>query len=224
MTTVATKTVTIIARIQFKNDPRKVCYLVRSSNGVDQYTTCLFNGKAVSCNGCPSHGNCYHRTGCEKVEAARKAASTPCSAKVTPHRQQEDWSTPDGPLYKEVSGNSQSASTPCKGADEPSYESKAVKLINKVTMFEMMFAKYDYRQQEPVWVVMPNGTKRLASQIDDPCLNSLNKMTEAYNKMQAEWDVTYEERVRGKGWQSQIDAIMNGQTVKVERGAFCLAR
>lgn len=67
---IAQKTVTIIARIQFKNDSRKVCYLVRSSSGKDTYTTCLFNGKATSCT-CPARKPCYHMTQLETIEAAR---------------------------------------------------------------------------------------------------------------------------------------------------------
>jgi hypothetical protein len=75
----ATKKVNIIARIQFKNDPRKVCYLVRSSNGTDQYTTCLFNGKACSCS-CPARKPCYHMIQLEAREAERTAASQPAQA------------------------------------------------------------------------------------------------------------------------------------------------
>ncbi len=66
-----TKTVVVLARIQFKSDPRKVCYLVRSSNGVDQYTTCLFDGFATGCS-CPAtNGKCYHRCQVEALEQER---------------------------------------------------------------------------------------------------------------------------------------------------------
>lgn len=65
-----TKQVTIIARYQFKADPRKVCYLVRASNGVDTYMACLFDGKATSCR-CASRKPCYHMTQLEAREAQR---------------------------------------------------------------------------------------------------------------------------------------------------------
>lgn len=65
----STKTVQIIARIQFKSDARKVVYQVRGSQG-QQYETCLFAGKATSCT-CPAHKPCYHMTGCEQKEAER---------------------------------------------------------------------------------------------------------------------------------------------------------
>ncbi len=69
-----TKTVVVLARIQFKSDPRKVCYLVRSSNGVDQYTTCLFDGFATGCS-CPAtNGKCYHRCQALEQERTRNAA------------------------------------------------------------------------------------------------------------------------------------------------------
>lgn len=64
----STKSVQIIARVQFKADPRKVCYIVRSSDGESQYTTCLFDGKACSCS-CASRKPCYHMDGAEQKEA-----------------------------------------------------------------------------------------------------------------------------------------------------------
>jgi hypothetical protein len=64
------KTVQIIARIQFKNDTRKVVYLVRASNGVDQYETYFFDGRALSCT-CNSRKPCYHMTQLEAKEAER---------------------------------------------------------------------------------------------------------------------------------------------------------
>ena len=67
----ATKTVQIIARVQFKADARKVVYLVRASNGVDQYETYMFAGKATSCT-CPAHKPCYHMTQLEAKEAERQ--------------------------------------------------------------------------------------------------------------------------------------------------------
>jgi hypothetical protein len=65
-----TKTVQVIARVEFKEDPRKVVYLVRPSSGVGQYETSLFDGRATSCN-CPAKGKCYHRIGCEELEKKR---------------------------------------------------------------------------------------------------------------------------------------------------------
>ncbi len=64
------KSVQITTRFQFKADSRKVCYTVRSSNGTDEYTTCLFAGKACSCT-CPSRKPCYHMAQVEAVEANR---------------------------------------------------------------------------------------------------------------------------------------------------------
>lgn len=73
-TTKTAKVVSIVARIEFKSDSKKVCYIVRSSNGASQYTTCLHNGKACSCT-CPAHGlNCYHCTQLTAIEAARREA------------------------------------------------------------------------------------------------------------------------------------------------------
>ncbi len=63
-------TVTIIARIVFKADYKKVCYLVRSSDGATQYTTCLFEGRATSCT-CPSRKPCKHMRAAENAEHAR---------------------------------------------------------------------------------------------------------------------------------------------------------
>ncbi len=69
---IATREVTILARVEFKADSRKVVYKVLSSNGADTYQTSLFNGKACSCT-CPSRKPCYHMTGCEAHEAERDA-------------------------------------------------------------------------------------------------------------------------------------------------------
>lgn len=73
----AEKVVNIIARIEFKADPRKVVYLVRSSDGTKEYQTCLFDGNATSCN-CPSTSPrpCYHMTQLEAKEAARAERNT----------------------------------------------------------------------------------------------------------------------------------------------------
>lgn len=74
----ASKTVQVIARIAFKRNPRAVVYLVRSSNGQDIYRTALYDGKAVSCEGCPSHAStkrpCYHMTQLERREQERRDA------------------------------------------------------------------------------------------------------------------------------------------------------
>lgn len=67
----ASKEVTIVARVQFKNDARKVVYKVLSSNGKDTYETYFFNGKACSCS-CPATKPCYHMVQCEAREQARK--------------------------------------------------------------------------------------------------------------------------------------------------------
>ena len=69
----ATKTVVIIARIQFKSDARKVVYIVRSSDGTKTYQTYLLNGKATGCQ-CPSRKPCYHGLHLEQIEAARVAS------------------------------------------------------------------------------------------------------------------------------------------------------
>jgi hypothetical protein len=122
----STKSVQIIARVQFKADPRKVCYLVRSSDGESQYTTCLFNGKACSCD-CASKKPCYHMAGAESKEQERAA-----------------------------------------------FQERAIELAKAR---EESAAELD---AEPVWVRMPNGTQRLAHQVNDACLNSLNEMTEQY--------------------------------------------
>lgn len=77
------KQLTTIARVQFRCDHRKVVYLVRSSNGVDQYQTSLFNGKATGCT-CPSKKPCYHMKGAEAREAARQEMASQFAAKSMP--------------------------------------------------------------------------------------------------------------------------------------------
>jgi hypothetical protein len=68
------KKVTILARIEFKADSKKVCYRCLSSNGKDIYTTCLWQGKACSCS-CPSRKlECRHAIACEAREAERENA------------------------------------------------------------------------------------------------------------------------------------------------------
>lgn len=42
------------------------------------------------------------------------------------------------------------------------------------------------------WVTMPNGTKRLASQVNDPCLDSLDKMSEQYAEADRQWQAKQE--------------------------------
>lgn len=68
----ATKTVQVIARIQFKDDARKVVYKVRASNGRDTYETYFYDGRATSCT-CPAHKPCYHMVQLEEKEAERAA-------------------------------------------------------------------------------------------------------------------------------------------------------
>lgn len=53
-----------------------VLYTVRSSNGVDTYTTTLVNGKATACN-CPSYKPCYHMTQLVELEAEYADATLP---------------------------------------------------------------------------------------------------------------------------------------------------
>ncbi len=48
-----------------------VCYLIRSSNGHDEYCTTVVNGKATGCT-CPAHKPCYHMQQLEAKEAERK--------------------------------------------------------------------------------------------------------------------------------------------------------
>jgi Na+-translocating ferredoxin:NAD+ oxidoreductase RnfC subunit len=117
----STKTVQIIARIVFKSDNRKVIYLVRSSNGIDQYEVHMFDGKACSCT-CPSRKPCRHMAGAESKEQERAA-----------------------------------------------FQAEAIEKANAREAAE-----------ETKWVRMPNSTQRLAHQVNDACLNSLNEMTEQY--------------------------------------------
>lgn len=42
--------------------------------------------------------------------------------------------------------------------------------------------------EESVFVTMPNGTKRMASQVNDACLDSLDKMSATYHELQVAWD------------------------------------
>lgn len=65
----ATKTVQIIARVQYKSDSRKVVYLVRSHKGDATYQTTMFDGKATSCT-CPAQKPCYHMVQLEQKEQA----------------------------------------------------------------------------------------------------------------------------------------------------------
>lgn len=55
----------------------------------------------------------------------------------------------------------------------------------KKAKFAELKAQYDCRSTE--WVRMPNGTQRLAHQVNDECLNSLSKMTEQYAQAKREW-------------------------------------
>lgn len=70
----STKEVTVLARVEFKNDARKVVYRVLSSNGHDTYDTFFFNGKACSCS-CPATKPCYHMTQLQMREQARTDAA-----------------------------------------------------------------------------------------------------------------------------------------------------
>ena len=70
-TQTATREVTILARCQFKNNPKAAGYQVLSSNGVDKYEVHVYNGKATSCN-CPAKKPCYHLIGVQAYEDARR--------------------------------------------------------------------------------------------------------------------------------------------------------
>ena len=75
----AEKSVQIIARISFKDNPAIVVYLCRSSRCDAQYTTTLYNGCATGCD-CPARKPCYHMTGCEAREAKRNEQLTGAAA------------------------------------------------------------------------------------------------------------------------------------------------
>lgn len=66
-----TKEVTVLARVVFKNDSRKVVYNVLSSNGKDQYQVYFFDGKVCSCS-CPATKPCYHMVQLQAREDARE--------------------------------------------------------------------------------------------------------------------------------------------------------
>jgi hypothetical protein len=72
LATKSTKQVQVIARIAFKSDARKVVYLVRASNGVDQYQVSLFAGQVSGCS-CVAHKPCYHMKQVQKLEDNRVA-------------------------------------------------------------------------------------------------------------------------------------------------------
>lgn len=76
------KKVQVIARVQFKNDTRKVVYFVRSSDGKKEYQTFLFEGHATSCN-CPATKPCYHMNQCEAIEAKRTVISVGQAVEVS---------------------------------------------------------------------------------------------------------------------------------------------
>ena len=80
-TQTATKVVQVIARITYKRNPKAVTYLVRSSNGIDQYQTTIYNGKAVSCS-CPATKPCYHMKQLETREASRQPQLIPAASLV----------------------------------------------------------------------------------------------------------------------------------------------
>jgi len=80
------KEVTFIARAQFKCDHRKVVYLARSSNGVDQYATSLFDGNATGCT-CPSRKPCKHMKAAEAKEAARQEATS----EIPEEKEEREW-------------------------------------------------------------------------------------------------------------------------------------
>ncbi len=76
-----TKQVQVIARYEIKRNSH-VVYLVRSSNGKDEYHTTLVNGRATGCS-CPATKPCYHMRQLEQREAERsKARATEQANKV----------------------------------------------------------------------------------------------------------------------------------------------
>jgi hypothetical protein len=78
------KKVTILARIEFKCDKRKVVYVVRSSDGEKHYYVSFFDGKSTGCD-CPSYKPlCKHRLYCQEVESLRTILRSPILAIPTP--------------------------------------------------------------------------------------------------------------------------------------------
>lgn len=71
-TKTATKELTIIARAQFKNNPKAAGYQVLSSNGVDKYEVTVYAGRVTHCT-CPARKPCYHMTGVQEYEDVRQA-------------------------------------------------------------------------------------------------------------------------------------------------------
>jgi hypothetical protein len=67
------KEVQPLYRVQSKRDPRKVIYIVRSSDGSTEYTVSFFCGKVTSCS-CPSRKPCYHQAQIQRREDERQAA------------------------------------------------------------------------------------------------------------------------------------------------------
>jgi SWIM zinc finger len=67
-----TSPVTILTRVSFKSDARKVVYQALSSDGATKYNVFLFAGKASSCE-CPSRKPCRHMKAAESREAERQA-------------------------------------------------------------------------------------------------------------------------------------------------------
>lgn len=92
----AQKIVSIIARFQFKDDPRKVVYTVRSSTGTRTYEVSMFNGKATGC-GCDSRKPCYHMIQLEAREQERQTIEA-AQAIVTDERDEEyeTWKRDNG--------------------------------------------------------------------------------------------------------------------------------
>lgn len=74
-TTIATRTrqVQPLYRVQSKSDPRKVIYIVKSSDGSTEYTVSFFCGRATGCT-CPSRKPCYHMIQLQRREDERQAA------------------------------------------------------------------------------------------------------------------------------------------------------
>lgn len=90
MATTTTKTVKVEARITFKAAHLAGCvvYVVRSSNGKDQYRTTLRNGRATGCT-CPARKPCYHMFQLEEYETTFTAQLAEAEARLAETKVQE---------------------------------------------------------------------------------------------------------------------------------------
>jgi|GEM_PF-4113563 len=108
-TSKAIKTVVVLA-VYIWNHIARVCYKVRSSDGVGEYHTCFEMIDGVMHESCTCPGNaqygkrCYHISGLAERAAAKIAARVTVNARIdaiveetrnVAPRQQEDWSEPE---------------------------------------------------------------------------------------------------------------------------------